>query len=196
MEVAGRDAGGDHEEQPNPRIEGEAQYAEQQYLAESTDEGHDVSDEVELGQLGGLGKKPSNVSHDGVNGNVQPAPDGVVGRILPGLQSIAMGEVMGRFPVIEGLVAVLDGGEEGRDQVGGQENIKGRDGFNCEGRGSSVFRPLVVGFQVKLYRTGQDIVGVLFLLGMASIRMNKLSLFSRCCWLFAWRRHCPNVRPL
>lgn len=45
--------------------------------------------------------------------NVEPAADGVVGRVLPSLAAVAMDEVMGRFPVVVGFVAVLDGGVDG-----------------------------------------------------------------------------------
>ena len=78
-------------------------------------------------------QQAAEVGADGVDGDVEPAADGVVGRVLPGLQAVAMAEVVGGLPVVEGLVAVLDRGEEGGDGVGGQEDVEGRDGLDGEG---------------------------------------------------------------
>lgn len=44
-----------------------------------------------------------------------------------------MAQVVGGFPVVERLVAVLDRGEEGGDQAGGEEEVKGRDGLDRVG---------------------------------------------------------------
>jgi hypothetical protein len=52
---------------------------------------------------------------------VSPAPDRVDGRILPRLEARAMAEVVGRLPVVEDLVAVLNGREEGCQQVWREE---------------------------------------------------------------------------
>lgn len=40
--------------------------------------------------------------------DVQPTPDGKFGRVLPRLKSIPTVKVMGRLPVIENLVTVLN----------------------------------------------------------------------------------------
>ena len=50
--------------------------------------------------------------------SVGPASDGVVRRVLPGLETVAMVEVVAWFPVIEDFVAVLDGREGGGDEIG------------------------------------------------------------------------------
>lgn len=68
-----------------------------------------------------------------MNGNVKPATDGIVGRVLPRLQAVAMAEVVCGLPVVEGLVAVLDRGEEGGKEVGAEEDVKGRDGLDGKG---------------------------------------------------------------
>jgi hypothetical protein len=60
--------------------------------------------------------------------DISPASDSVVGRILPGLQPITMRKVVGRFPVIERLIAILDRRKERGRHVGRQEHIEGRNG--------------------------------------------------------------------
>lgn len=62
--------------------------------------------------------------------NVKPAANGIIGRILPGLEAIAMGEVMGRLPVVEGLVAVLDWGKQSSNHAGSEKEIERRDGLH------------------------------------------------------------------
>jgi hypothetical protein len=78
-------------------------------------------------------QQAAEIATDSVDGDVQPAADGIVRRVLPGLQAVAMTKVVGGLPVVEGLVAVLDGGEERGDDVGGQEDVEGRDGLDGEG---------------------------------------------------------------
>ena len=53
------------------------------------------------------------------------------------------------FPVVVGLVAVLDGCEQGSDQVGGQKDVKSLDGFNSKCAWSSETRGLL---SVKNFR--------------------------------------------
>ena len=62
--------------------------------------------------------------------NIEPASDGIVGRILPRLQAVSMAQVVCRLPVIEGLIAVLDWGEQGGNDVCSQEDVEGRDGLD------------------------------------------------------------------
>ena len=62
--------------------------------------------------------------------NVEPATDGVFRGIFPGLATITMGEIVSGLPVVVSLIAILDWGEEGSDQIGGQEDIKSLDRFN------------------------------------------------------------------
>ena len=46
---------------------------------------------------------------------VGPTSDCEDGRVLPGLKAVAMVQVVGGFPVIEDLIAVLDGREGGSE---------------------------------------------------------------------------------
>jgi len=43
-----------------------------------------------------------------------------------------MAEVVGGFPVVEGLVAVLDRGVERGDDIGAEEDVEGRYGLDGE----------------------------------------------------------------
>ena len=43
-----------------------------------------------------------------VEGNICPAPESVLGRILPRLEAVAMTEIVRGFPEVEGLVTVLN----------------------------------------------------------------------------------------
>ena len=81
-----------------------------------------------------------------MEGNVQPAADGVVGRVLPCLQSVAMAQIVCRLPVVKCLVAVLDGCEHGSNQIGGKEEVEGRDGLDGVGiSDSSVHQAVSIG---------------------------------------------------
>ncbi len=59
--------------------------------------------------------------------DIEPTSYGERGRVLPSLQSVAMAEVVCRFPVVEGLVAILNRGKQGGDGVGDQKNVECRD---------------------------------------------------------------------
>jgi len=83
--------------------------------------------------LVGVWQQSSEVAHDGMEANVQPAADGKVGRVFPCLEAVAMAQVVGGLPVVERLVAVLDRGKHGGDQAGGEEEVEGRDGLDCVG---------------------------------------------------------------
>lgn len=133
MEVARAQDQGQDEEEADARVQGQTDGAPHEGLAEGAGGGQEVAEEVELGDLGRVRQQAAEVGADGVDGDVQPAADGIVGRVLPGLQAVAMAEVVGGLPVVEGLVAVLDGREEGGDGVGGQEDVEGRDGLDGEG---------------------------------------------------------------
>lgn len=43
-----------------------------------------------------------------------------------------MVEVVGRFPVVEHFIAVLNGAENSGQNVEGEEDVEGEDGFNME----------------------------------------------------------------
>jgi hypothetical protein len=47
---------------------------------------------------------------------------------------------VGRFPVVEGLVAILDRSIEGRHHGGGEEDIEGGDGLDAKDAGFPVER--------------------------------------------------------
>lgn len=67
--------------------------------------------------------------------NIEPTSNGIVGRIFPGLQTVAMRQVVRGFPVVEGLVTVLNGREEGSREVRCEKDIEGSDRLNHKGRG-------------------------------------------------------------
>lgn len=49
-----------------------------------------------------------------------------------------MGEVVRRLPVVECLVAVLNRGEPGGNEAGGEEPVEGGNGRDAIGAGDSV----------------------------------------------------------
>lgn len=61
---------------------------------------------------------------------VQPAPDGIVGRVLPSLQPVPMRQIVRRLPVVEGLIAVLDWGKQGGYEARCEETIEGGNGLD------------------------------------------------------------------
>lgn len=67
--------------------------------------------------------------------DIKPAADGIVGRVLPRLQAVAVRQVMRGLPVIECFVAVLDRRIRGGNQVRDEKDVKGLDGLNgvCAG---------------------------------------------------------------
>jgi hypothetical protein len=50
--------------------------------------------------------------------DIKPASNGVLWRIFPGLQPVAMVQIMRWFPVIEHFIAVLDRGVECCESIG------------------------------------------------------------------------------
>lgn len=125
MEVAGAGDEGHDEEDANPGIQGTADDPPHPGLAEGTGEGQCVAHKVELGDLCRPRQQSTQIAHDGMEADVEPASDGIVGRVFPGLQAVAMAEVMSRFPVVEGLVAVLYRGKSRCDQVRDEEAVEG-----------------------------------------------------------------------
>ena len=112
MEVAGAQNGGENENYADTGVESRAKDEVENGLAQGAGEGQDVADEIKLSDLGALGQQTANTAQHGVDANIEPAPDGIFGIVLPSLEAVAMGEVVGRFVVVEVLVAVLDRGEE------------------------------------------------------------------------------------
>lgn len=115
MEVSGAQDGGEEEEDADAGIEGGADDAVEKGLADGAGQGEGVADEVELGDLGRPGQEAADVPGDGMEGDVQPAADGIGRGIFPCLEAVAVGQIVGWLIVVEGLVAVLDRGEPGRD---------------------------------------------------------------------------------
>ena len=60
---------------------------------------------------------------------VCPASDCVDGGVFPGLKTVAMIEVMGRLPVVEYLVAIMDWRVEGGDEASKEDDVKGHHGL-------------------------------------------------------------------
>jgi hypothetical protein len=56
---------------------------------------------------------------------ISPAANGVFGRVLPRLESIAMVEIVGGLPVVEDLITVLDWGEDSSRKIGSCEETEG-----------------------------------------------------------------------
>lgn len=137
MKVARRGNRGEQEEDANSRVQSKADHAEEPDLAEGTDEGEDIADKVELGNLGRMGKQPPEVADHGVEEDIGPAADGELGRVLPSLEAISVGDVVGRLPVVEGLITILDGCEECREKACRKEGVEGVDGLNGKGTWAS-----------------------------------------------------------
>ena len=52
------------------------------------------------------------VGEEGVDADVEPGAQRVDGAVLPGLQPVAVHQVVRGLPVVEGLVAIMNGVEE------------------------------------------------------------------------------------
>ena len=53
-------------------------------------------------------------------------PEGKLGRVLPGLESLAVDEEMHGFPVVVGFVTIRNDGPKGRRQPCREKELKGR----------------------------------------------------------------------
>lgn len=133
MEVARAENQRHDEEQADPRVECQADSTPHQGLAEGAAKGEQVTEEVELGHLVRAWQQAADIGPNSVDSNIQPATDGITGRVFPGLQAVAMAKIVCWFPVVERLVAILDRGEESGYGISSQEDVKGRDGLNGEG---------------------------------------------------------------
>ncbi len=63
--------------------------------------------------------------------DIEPAADGVVGRVFPRLQAVAMAEIVGRLLIVKCLIAVLDGGKSSGNHIGDEEAVECRDWFDA-----------------------------------------------------------------
>lgn len=149
MEVTRADDGDEQEEDADPTVESRAGDLKHDGLAQSAEQSQAITNKVKLGHLflsdlfffdtrqnlkdtvpwsteakgGGHCPEVHEVLHTTNCGSRRWG-------ILPRLQSIAVGEVMSWFPIIERLVAVLNRCEESSDQAGGQEDVESLDGRN------------------------------------------------------------------
>lgn len=67
----------------------------------------------------------AHIANNGVECNVEPAANGIVGRVFPCLEAVVMRQVMGWFPVIERLVAILNRSEPCGNESGSEEPVEG-----------------------------------------------------------------------
>lgn len=128
MKVARTDDCGNEEEEADPSINRRAHGQIHEGLAEGAQERQHVAHKVELGNLVRPRHDPPRVPSERMEGDIEPTSDRVVGRVLPRLEAISMGKVVRRFPIVEGFVAVLDRGEQGRHDIRGEEEEEGLDG--------------------------------------------------------------------
>ena len=109
-------------------------------LAEGADEAEDDPRGVEFCRFIVRATAPEEFGGEGeqsVDTCVRPRADGVAGRVLPGLEGVGVGEVVGGFPVVEDFVAVLDGVVESCERVAGEEEGEDDAGGKA-GRGSGL----------------------------------------------------------
>ena len=139
MEVARRHGQDHDEEQANTRVHGAAHGAPQHGMAHGAGKRKRVAHKVELGDLVGTREEAPQATDDGMETDIEPAADGILGRVLPRLEAIAVAEVMRWFPVVEDLVAVLDGRKGGREEVGREKSVKGCERLNTVGLGRAPF---------------------------------------------------------
>ncbi len=107
-----RAEGNNHQEyDPYPWVKDSRYGRVQSNLGCCTNEGQDDPQRIKF-QNFAASEKASNFGWNGVDENVRPASDAVLWRVFPRLETVPMGEIMQGFPVIESLVAVLNGGIE------------------------------------------------------------------------------------
>jgi hypothetical protein len=99
----------DHQiDDSNIRIQSTRDDREQPRFSSSTNDSQKDPQKVKLQPLR-PGQDIAQLSRNGMNDNVEPAPDREFGRVLPRLKPVSMVEIMQGLPVIEDLVAVLNG---------------------------------------------------------------------------------------
>lgn len=64
--------------------------------------------------------------------DVSPRADGILRGVLPGLEGVAMIQVVRWFPVVEDFVTVLDGAIDGCNNMAGEEDIERDQWRNVE----------------------------------------------------------------
>ena len=103
------------------------------HLGQGAEEGEEAAEEVE--DHHGVWLEEGGVQSGGeeVEQEVEVGPEGEPGVVLPGLETLAVQEVVGWLPVVEGLVTVRDPGPDGRAQSGRQEQFERRGGWRRPG---------------------------------------------------------------
>lgn len=115
----------DHQEQQSDSgVEFPADGRIQTGLARRADEGQCKASSIKLYRLSRTPDRAHFANHS-VEEDIQPTSDGVLGGILPRLESVAMVEEMCRLPVIEGLVAILNGRIRSSESIGYEKHVEG-----------------------------------------------------------------------
>ena len=78
------------------------------HLTEGTDEAEHAPEEVEDQHGVCLEEAGVDPARDGVGQDVEVGAEGELGVVLPGLEAVAVEEVVGGLPVVVGLVTVGD----------------------------------------------------------------------------------------
>lgn len=100
---------------------------EQARFGSSTDKCQEGSKEIEF-KARRPAQEIAQLSRNGMDDDVEPAPDSKLRRVLPGLESVSMIEIMQGLPVIEHLIAILNGciscSKDMRQQAQVESNIQ------------------------------------------------------------------------
>lgn len=96
-------------------------------LAQGADQSKHQAEEVELANFAIHKRQQSPQLDDrSMEACIGPTADGIVGRVLPRLQSIAVIEVVRRLPVIEDFITVLNWRADSSSHIGCQKKVKCR----------------------------------------------------------------------
>lgn len=99
---------GEQEEEGDARVHATRHGRVQLRLTHGASCREDEAQKVELEPLAPNQRNPrAQVDWYGVNTRVEPRANCIVGRVLPGLQAIAMVEVVRRLPIVESFITVL-----------------------------------------------------------------------------------------
>ena len=97
---------------------------EETRLANGTCDPEHCSYEVELKALPRT-EQGAELAHDRMDDYVEPAANGELRGVFPGLEPIATVQIVRWLPVVEDLIAILDRRVEGRENVDGSEDVEG-----------------------------------------------------------------------
>lgn len=120
MEHPGAGGGEDEVEQADAPVDGLGDGGVETRFGAGAEEREEDAQAVELVGLGQGGEEEGErARREGVEGDVGPAADGVLGGVLPGLEAVAVGEVVGGLPEVEDCGGGVRGGETGGRGGGG-----------------------------------------------------------------------------